>query len=61
MPLEKMLCEKRIIIEESIDFKLIAQEHVHGNYCVSSVGLHGVAALYDNLGSKFGTNSRRKK
>lgn len=27
----------------------------------TAVGLHGVAALYDNLGSKIGANSRRKK
>lgn len=39
------------IIEESIDFQLmIAQEHVHIQYCVASGRLDGVAALYNNLG-----------
>lgn len=40
---------------------MIAQEHVHIQYCVSSGGLDGVAALYDNLGCQIGTNLRRKK
>lgn len=40
---------------------MIAQEHVHIQYCVSSGGLDRVAALYDNLGYQIGTNLRRKK
>lgn len=40
---------------------MIAQEHVHIQYCVASGGLGGVTALYDNLGYQIGANSRRMK
>lgn len=40
---------------------MVAQQHVHIKYFVSSGGLDGVAAVYYNLGYYIGANSRKKK